>query len=175
MVRLLPLNVSRAAATNTYYTDTLNLDRGGENVAATATLAIPGAMRVNNPVFIGPTGSESAHATIDIDIPEAPGTYNRHQPQYSVNPSAWGLAPRAAVVVEQPRGGGHCGSGLVRKPSKRRKDSVSDKTAFFSADYIEIFTIGGGTKWVYASIEVLLEIFVLAKHFGIPMAGQSWT
>jgi len=91
----------------------------------------------------------AAHATIDMDVLAPLPTHNQ------------------AVVAQQPRA-----SFLSRKPSKRRKQSVSDKTAFFKADYIEIFTIGGGTKWLYAIIELVLEIFVLAKHLGIPMAGQ---
>lgn len=89
-------------------------------------------------------------------------------------PAGWGLEP-LEIVTDQPGPSGTSGregSVLGRKLSKRRKGSVSNKSTFFDNDYIEIFTIGGGTKWLYATIELLLEIFVLLKHFGFPMAGQ---
>ena len=87
--------------------------------------------------------------------------------------NAWEDAT-SLVISEQPLppSVNQPGNTPNRKRSKRRKGSVSDKVTFFQADYVEIFTIGGGTKWIYASIELLLQIFVLMKHFGFPMAGQ---
>lgn len=87
--------------------------------------------------------------------------------------TAWG-APTWPVITEQPRlaGAATPGAASSRKQSKRQKGSVSDKITFFQADYVEIFTIGGGTKWIYAIVELFLQMFVLMKHYGVPMAGQ---
>ena len=56
--------------------------------------------------------------------------------------------------------------------SLKKDDPASDPSPVLEGRYLEVFSIGGGTKWLYAFIEFMLQIFVVLKRMGVPFADQ---
>ena len=53
-----------------------------------------------------------------------------------------------------------------------KNDNAVDKNVVLNSTYVEIFTIGGGTKFFYAFIEFVIALCVVLKRMGVPFADQ---
>lgn len=59
-----------------------------------------------------------------------------------------------------------------RSSGSKTPGPAADTDAIFKGSYIEMFTIGGGTRWFYALLDFIMAILVFMKHLGVPAAGQ---
>ncbi|EGD75486.1 hypothetical protein PTSG_06560 [Salpingoeca rosetta] len=78
----------------------------------------------------------------------------------------------ATVVITQPPGATNEAQDLASiKPNKTDGTGVEVERVL-RGDYVETFAIGGGTKWLYATIEFITALFVVLKDVGVPFGAQ---
>ena len=56
--------------------------------------------------------------------------------------------------------------------SAKKSKSPANPEAVLKGKYLEVFQIGGGTKWLYAFMEFIMAILLFLKSMGVPGFGQ---
>jgi hypothetical protein len=54
----------------------------------------------------------------------------------------------------------------------RHTSPASDTGPVLKGGYVEVFAVGGGTRWFYAAVDFLMALFLVLKNMGMPGAGQ---